>query len=201
MTAVFLSLAILAGPFWSEKPPAEWTDEDLQQVLTNSPWAKTVTGQGGLEKMPPIQVELATAGPIIQARAETRRRTDPNPEPDPERPRRTPDAEFEEWLAGNRASHIVLSIQVEDTYAYLDEKEAARFEKESVMRVGRKKVPMTGYFPPNAADPYVRLAFPRQVDLSDKELRFELYLPGVTAPYRTVEFRLDDLVVNGQLEL
>jgi len=29
--------------FWNEKQPAEWTDEEIQQMLTRSPWAKSAS--------------------------------------------------------------------------------------------------------------------------------------------------------------
>jgi hypothetical protein len=60
---------------------------------------------------------------------------------------------------------------------------------------------LTGSFPPSESDPFLRLAFPRQVELSDKTLTFDLYLPGVPAPFRSAEFSLKDMVVAGKLEL
>jgi hypothetical protein len=35
-------LLLAAEPAWKNKPVANWTDEDAQQILENSPWAKTV---------------------------------------------------------------------------------------------------------------------------------------------------------------
>jgi hypothetical protein len=69
------------------------------------------------------------------------------------------------------------------------------------MRVGRKKYKMTGHFPPTQNDVYLRMAFPRQVLESDKSVVFELYVPGLTPPFRTVEFRVKDMIVKGKLEL
>lgn len=37
-----LGLLIAAEPIWKDKPISNWTEEDAQQVLENSPWAKTV---------------------------------------------------------------------------------------------------------------------------------------------------------------
>lgn len=34
--------ALLAGEPWEGKPPAQWTQEEAQQVLTDSPWAREV---------------------------------------------------------------------------------------------------------------------------------------------------------------
>jgi hypothetical protein len=38
-TALFL---MAAEPAWKSKPVANWTDEDAQQILESSPWAKTI---------------------------------------------------------------------------------------------------------------------------------------------------------------
>jgi hypothetical protein len=35
-------LLIAAEPVWNDKPIASWTDEDAKQILTHSPWARTV---------------------------------------------------------------------------------------------------------------------------------------------------------------
>jgi hypothetical protein len=37
------ALLMAAEPVWKSKPIAEWTEGDAQQILTNSPWVKTVT--------------------------------------------------------------------------------------------------------------------------------------------------------------
>src|SRR5579883_1407503 len=57
-TAILTTLAVpiwaaSGKPFWDEKEPETWTDEERQQILTNSPWARpaqvhTDTGPGGL---------------------------------------------------------------------------------------------------------------------------------------------------------
>ena len=69
------------------------------------------------------------------------------------------------------------------------------------MIVGRKKYKMTGHFPPSAGDPYLRIAFPREVTAADKSVNFELYVPGVGIPFRSVEFRVKDMTVKGKLEI
>jgi hypothetical protein len=35
-----------AAGFWNKKPPSEWTSEEIDTLLTKSPWAKEVTAQG-----------------------------------------------------------------------------------------------------------------------------------------------------------
>jgi hypothetical protein len=82
-----------------------------------------------------------------------------------------------------------------------DGAQTKRMEDDTLMRVGRKKFKMTGNFPPTQRDPYLRIAFPREVQATDKSVTFELYVPGATPPYRTVEFKVKDMIVNGKLEL
>lgn len=49
--SVFLfSICLFAAEFWQSKPFSEWSDKDVQKLMTNSPWAKTVSismGSGG----------------------------------------------------------------------------------------------------------------------------------------------------------
>ncbi len=68
------------------------------------------------------------------------------------------------------------------------------------LKLGRKKYKITGYFPPTPDDPHLRLAFPRAVSTADKNLVFELYLPGTLKPYRLAEFPMKDLTYRGALE-
>lgn len=37
-------MLIAADPAWKSKPTPDWTEEDARQILSNSPWAKTVKG-------------------------------------------------------------------------------------------------------------------------------------------------------------
>jgi hypothetical protein len=39
------------------------------------------------------------------------------------------------------------------------------------------------------------------VKLGDKQIQFDLYLPGVTGPFRFAEFKLAPMVIAGKLEL
>jgi hypothetical protein len=36
-------LVLLAGDFWRDKEPSQWSSEEVNQILTKSPWAKQVT--------------------------------------------------------------------------------------------------------------------------------------------------------------
>ncbi len=109
--------------------------------------------------------------------------------------------EYRAWLEDNRATQIVLSIRITNNAGFFDEQETHRMEEESLMRVGHKKFKMTGHFPPTAADPYLRLAFPRRVESSAKTVLFDVYLPGIAMPFREAEFPVKDMVVKDKLEM
>jgi hypothetical protein len=197
-------LWLMAGPFWESQPSAQWTDNQLEDFLTDSPWAQMAPGPG--QSALPVNVRLATAAPVEQAEKEQARRLElrrkPGPKPEQGGPEEDPGAaEYRLWLEDNRATQIVVAIRMNTNEGLLDDREVRRMEDESVMVAGRRKIKMTGHFPPSARDPYLRLAFPRQVQLSDKTLTFDLYLPGVSAPFRSVEFKLKDMLVGGKLEL
>ena len=75
-------------------------------------------------------------------------------------------------------------------------------EQDCAMDLGRHRVTLSAYFPPTPSDSYLYLAFPRDPGAgSDNAVTFELYLPGVAGPYRTVTFKLKDMLVGGKLEL
>jgi hypothetical protein len=198
--ATFFLAAGPPGPFWQEKPPAEWTDAELVSLLTNSPWAQMVPPPSGADA-PTVEIYLATAGPMDKAEHERDRRYKiKRPQSDP-----VPGAalleEYRAWLEDNRATQIVVAIAIHDGKAFADEQETRRMEQESVMRVGKKKFKITGHFPPTTADPYLRLAFPRAATEADKTVSFDLYVPGVAIGFRSAEFRIKDMLVNGKLEM
>jgi hypothetical protein len=191
---------MFAGPFWESRPPAEWSDTELGNLLTDSPWAQMVEA-GGKTNSSPVQIYLATAAPVALGETERELR---------EKRRRPPNAkqvedpfaeEYRAWLEDNRTSQIIVAARVGQNPAFSDQHEVHKMEEESVMRVGRKKFKMTGHFPPSPSDPYLRMAFPREVTVNDKAVSFVLYLPGVAIPFREIEFTLKDMLVRGKLEM
>jgi hypothetical protein len=208
---IWLALAALlfADPFWQTKPAKEWTDPELSQFLADSPWAQMVAQpgkpQGGKNSSEGrlVQVYLATAGPVVKALAERDRRMELR------RPGITKalaeDPLSEErtlWFADHRAGYIIVAARVGNNDAFSIDKETTRMERDSVMEAGRTQVKVSATFPPTQTDPHVYLAFPRApAAASGKDISFGLYLPGVPAPYRTVTFKIKDLMVDGKLEL
>jgi hypothetical protein len=193
-------LLLLAQAYWQSKPPAEWNDLELARFLADSPWAQMAVPSAKAGSFPPIPVYLMTAAPVEKAVAERARRI----------ALRRPSAkdgdalreEFEAWFADNRASHIILAARVGNNDAFTSEPEMRQMKQDSNLDVGRIKVKMSGYFPPTSSDPYLYLAFPRvPVTATDKSVGFDLYMPGVPGPFRRVDFKIKDMLVDGKLEL
>lgn len=202
MIAALLSLVLLfAGPFWETRPPAEWSDTELTALLTDSPWAEVMGSPGTAVPAPGVVAYLATAAPMEAAEKEATRRAELRRKPGKAIQEDPLAGEYRDWLEQNRDTQIVLAIRLAGNRGFSDEGEIRKMEEECVMHAGKRKFKITGHFPPFQSDPYLRLAFPRQVQLSDKALTFDLYLPGVPEPYRSAEFKLKDMVVAGKLEL
>ncbi len=209
MTWLVVALLLLVEPFWQVKPPMEWTDIELAQFLADSPWAQ-MSAQPGKAQVgknagtgQPIQVYLATAGPVAKAVAERDRRAELRR---PGISKALADDPLSEeravWFADNRERHIIVAARVGNNDAFSTESETRRLEQDSVMDSGRGRVKLSAYFPPTSTDPHLYLAFPRDVVLpTDKIVSFELYLPGAPGPYRTLQFKVKDLLVDGKLEM
>jgi len=209
MMWLVVALLLLVEPFWQSKPAMEWTDVELAQFLADSPWAQ-MSAQPGKAQVgknagsgQPIQVYLATAGPVVKALAERDRRTELRR---PGTAKALADDPLSEeravWFADNREKHIIVAARVGNNDAFSKEAETRRLEQDSAMDAGHGRVKLSAYFPPTSTDPHLYLAFPRdEVSPADKIVSFELYLPGAPGPYRTLQFKVRDLLVDGKLEM
>jgi hypothetical protein len=191
---------MFAGPFWQEKMPADWTDIEVSQIFVDSPWAQTVSAPTRSAPAPAIQVYLATAPAMEAAEKERAKRVKARRKAGEEEKEDPLEEEYRAWLEDNRATQIVIAIRMASNLKMSDEAEVKHMEEESFLQVGRKKVKMTGHFPPTSRDPYLRMAFPRQPLGDEKNLTFSLYIPGLPLPFREVQFKVRDLMVNGKME-
>lgn len=176
-----------AAPFWDAKEPKEWNEEDLRQMLSDSPWARTSGAR----------IFLASARPIREAEEQMRLRHGR-----PRAPGELPhDAEeYELYLRENPGKHIILAARLPRPDSLMDASESRAMTEGSYMKAGGRKIKMIGHFLPTSSDPYVRFLFPR-VDLSKiRSFSFELYLPSVDRPFRMVEFFLKEMKYKGSLE-
>jgi hypothetical protein len=183
MHLVCAFLVLLAVPFWETKAPADWSEQELEALMHDSPWAQMA------EPAPAVQVYLATAAPLRDAEREfARRRGKPLND------------EYLEYLQQQGGNKVIVAIAYKNLNALADGEEAHRMEEESIMKVGRQKYKMEGHFPPVPSDPFLRLVYPRAASERDKTVTFELYLPGY-GPYHDAQFRVRDMLYKGKLEM
>ena len=180
-------LLLLAQPFWEAKPPAKWSDAEIEWMRHSSPWVQTVG------PAPNVLVWLATAEPVMEAEAEARVR--------PRHTEKEPDTDYTAYVAGNCERSFVLAIAYPTLKGLGRADEGRRMERECQMIVGRKTYSTTGEFPPTPSDPVLRLVFPRVVEPADKTVTFRLYLAGLSFPERELEFRVKDLLYHGKLAM
>jgi hypothetical protein len=192
LKSLFLPALLIASaaPFWDSKPPAGWSIDEVQILLTNSPWAQLVDA-GKTNPAPSVQVYVASAAPMLAAedrlRAAKKLKTD-----DPSW------QEYRDYLVDNTGKSIVLAIRALKPEVFLDNSEIKHMENESYLRIGKRKYRVTGHFPPSSTDSFARLVFPHEVQPGDRNLIFDLYVPGVGSPYRRAEFTLKEMVYHGQ---
>ena len=196
MTKWFALLTLLtATPFWDTIDVKQWSEEQLLDFFGNSPWsqpAESTAGNG-------VLTFLATSKPVQLAEVEKRRRQmkkvagiDVIQDPAWD--------EFQEFLERDTAKYIVLAVAI-PAEATREASEMSLMENQSVMKLGKQKIKMSGYFPPSPTDPYTRLIFPRAGTEKAKELVFELFLPGTGTPYRQVYYPTKGMNYRGRLEM
>jgi hypothetical protein len=204
LCCAFAAFSAWAGtPFWESKPPAQWSDAELHELLTDSPWAQPAISAGSASG---VQVYIASARPMRLAEEETERRAK---EKAPVQDATAEDAtaedstagEYREFLTENEGQYIVLAVSGASAKALAEPAEVRRMEEQCILRVGGKKYKLTGHFPPSPNDPWLRLIFPRAVTEADRSFRFELYVPGAKDPLRFAEFRTKEMHYQGRLAL
>ena len=77
----------------------------------------------------------------------------------------------------------------------------AMMENQSIMKIGKQKVKMSGYFPPSPTDGYTRMIFPKGNAADAKEIVFELYIPGTGMPNRMAIYSRKGMIYRGRLEM
>jgi hypothetical protein len=140
---------------------------------------------------PEVFVYLASAKPMQEAEDERRRRRKAKSDPLAE--------DYRAWAAENQSKFIVLVVHVPTSLTFSEAEESKRMEKDSFLRVGRKRYSPVIVFPPSSTDEHLRFVFPREVRDSDKRMAFELYVPSIKGPYRDAEFTIKDLMYKGAL--
>lgn len=174
---------LMAAPFWESKEPKDWSEEELSLILSNSPWARA-------------DAYLASAEPMRIAEQEWRKRHEAKQLADAPDPG---EDDYFEFIRNDRGKHIVLAVRVTDFNQMADAKEMREMEKGCFLKAGKQKIRLSGHFPPTSRDAFLRLVFPRP-EGGFKNLKFDLYLPGVAGTFRQVEFDAKEMSFKGRLE-
>lgn len=190
LALITVALLFLKLPFWEARPPEKWSDLEVDEMLHDSPWAQTV-GPG-----PQVAVYLATAAPAALAEAEERVRGHA-----PGGVNATVDFDYNDYLRQHREEALVIAVVYPRGSTFGTERQQQRMEEAVEMHADSRTYRILGYFPPTKDDPVLRLAFPRQVELTDKTVLFRLYLPGLPFPDREVLFKVRDLIWRDRLEM
>ena len=189
-----MTLLVAAGPpqpranaFWNTKAPADWSIEEVRQMLSQSPWATVSNATMGA----PLRIHLASAEPMREAEVRERQAL---------RFRVDPGANFEEYQSMLKEErYIALAVLPRDATAISDAIESRSLEHDSMLHIGKRSYKVVTHFPPTPGDPYLRYIFPRDVKPSDRALLFDIYIPGVSYPQRHIEFDLRDMMYKGKM--
>ena len=148
---------LFAQPFWEAKAPEMWTEQEINVLRTDSPWAQKVGPEPG------VVVYLATAQPIEEAETELRVRSKSTGH--------EVDADYLAFLSANRGKCFVLAIPYDRVSGLEKAAESKKMEEESVMVIGKKQY--------HIAVPGQGAAVPRQGD--DVAGKAKLGLPTCAA--------------------
>ena len=149
---LFLLSWFLAVPYWETVPAGSWTEQQLIDLLTESPWAQSApdTRRGNTLPGPPVVIYLSSAAPMRQAEEEIIRRRFKQ-KPDVYAAIHEAREEYLAYINENAGKVIVVAIPL-DANALADASETKRMEAESILRIGRSRRKMAGCLPLTLAD-------------------------------------------------
>lgn len=174
------------GPrFWETRPPEEWTRAEVDRLLSDSPWAQSSD----------TRVYIASAEPVRRAELLWRdwSRRDAGPEA-----RFVAEDDYEDFLKQHPGEHIIIGVVIPNWMVTPNPREVAEMEKQSRIKLDKRKYSMLAFFPPTPADPVLRMVFPKKFTGDEKKLTLELYLPGIQLPFRNFEFPISSLTWKGK---
>ena len=119
---------LLAVPYWENVPAGSWTEQQLIDLLTESPWAQSApdTRPGNTLPGPPLVIYLSSALPMRQAEEEIIRRRFKQ-KPDIYAAIHEAREEYLAYLNENAGKVIVIAIPL-DANALADASETKRME-------------------------------------------------------------------------
>lgn len=214
--------AAVAADFWNSKPYPKWSQGDAMRLLTNSPWAKTVTFQtgtlsggrrGGMQNVadsdvvPMINyaISIRSAMPIRQANARLAaitRKYDKMSDGE----KQEFDAKWNQYLAQQFPDSIIIAVNYESNVPDTDRQLARFFQSQTLDTMKAttalvlpdgKRVDPTAFA---AGGHEMQIAFPRSDLKPGDSFSVEFKHPDVTdQPARVInaKFQVKDMTFNG----
>jgi hypothetical protein len=211
-----------AGDFWVKKPYQNWSADETQQMLVDSPWAKTVTLAGltgaasaPLENSPGVEMEsnpsitytvqFRSAQPIREAQVRSSQLSSHYDKMSAEQ-KAAFDANMGKFLAVTFPDRVVVSVTFHtdvQNYAsllrvYWAKQSLPTLGKSTYLNTRDERLTLTGYV---FKDDTFQFVFPRPKQLRpDDKISVEFVHPRIAAigEQRVFqEFNLKKMVVNG----
>ena len=218
---VYGSLCLVAGQknFWESKPYTEWNDQEVDKLLNDSPWTKSVLLNTGPERglytggpqgggdgeltssggtLPKAATKLVVtwfAQPIREAMARRLMLTDPVASKD----------RVEKLLHPN--DQFLVFLVTGWTLGWQSDRNAAieKFKKETMLlKKNKERIPLADMILPQRKDDPLYLRFEREIDgkpvlaAADQEVTLVLRVGEDTYKLR---FKLADMLIQNKLEL
>jgi len=216
LSLLFLTACLLLGAeFWDTKPFPEWSDKELQQVMTNSPWARRVEaptnaspGESGATnaKVPdlsgptglrgptlPVMIRWLSALPMKQGQMRAKYGKDAATSP-----------EAQKFLERQSMLYVVAVTGIPGYYVSAGGGDKARdaiTQSTTLTPKGKAPIKPAGIqFAASGPNVEVILGFERanEITLSDQEVELSSIIGTVWVRHK---FKLRDMVVKGKLEL
>jgi hypothetical protein len=216
-------LLVAADPSWQDKPVAKWSQQDAQQLLTDSPWVKQITPQnvrdlspderregGNMEASPGHGIGLAglgILGPRRQAEAIARAHYKPTPDAvmirwESARPVRAAEQKLSEtdapMIDDDHYAIVVYDILTPKRWNLDNElKGIAYLKRDNGKTIKPSSVEILRQDDGKATLVYL---FPRKVEITKKDGRLE-FVAQIGRLFVAQYFYTFQMLLDGQLEL
>jgi hypothetical protein len=221
LSLIFVNLA-LAADFWNSKPYSKWSNDDVERMRTDSPWAHTTTlrtgtlsGRGSnpnavndsaIEPRITYAVAIRSALPVRQANVRLRALTDKYDKMDPAA-KQAFDAKWNAYLDANFPDTIVIGVIYQSNVPGIDVQLSTYFQRQTLEDMKStsalilpdgKRLPPTAFV---AGAHEMQIGFPRPADLPPgSSFTIEFKHPDMPdQPSRQIasKFSLKSMLFNG----
>ena len=212
ITLLCLVRLSLAAEFWQDKPWEKWNDDEVNRILRNSPWARDVSVPDGQGKASATgtsyTLQLQSAGTLRRAMA---RRLQIDYGYDDGKQSDALDAQLRTFLSKQFPDIVVVGVTFHsksdevlgDSSMYWSAQTVGKLKATTHLEINGRAYPLTA-FQVTAPREFV-LAFAKPKTVSPNGVAVVEFAvprgPGGSVKRVRAEFKLNEMVVNGQLEL